>query len=317
MDFFTALRISIWKGQFWAERINHWLDANGADIIIALLQFAVGFYLLKLIHSFCLRMLNRANVDKTSSNFILKFIHYFLLISLILLCLNQVGFPTTSLMAAFGAFGIAVGLALQNNMSNFASGLLILFFKPLKVGDWVQLDNLQGEVKKIDFMSTQIATKDYKMVFVPNSDITSKAVINYSHADYRYIEFLFDISYESDHHKAIELLHQVFDKEPKVIKDPGKRTEIGLYHFTENSLQIRALPKVDWNDYVQARYDILSAVKDIFDANGIDIPYPQRTLHVAKSVHVILDKPESINKQDTLNKQDIANKQEVDAKLLD
>lgn len=286
MDFFTALHTSIWKGQFWMERINAWIEANGADVVLALIEFAIGYYLLKLIRSFMVGVLERAQYDKTVGNFILKSVHYLLMIGLILFCLNQVGFPTGSILAAFGAFGIAVGLALQNNMSNFASGLLILFFKPLKVGDWVRVDSLEGSVVKIDFMSTQLATKDKRMVFIPNSDITAKAVINYSHAETRFIEFIFDISYESDYRVALDVLKRVFALNPRVIKRPGVDIEMGIYNFSDNSVQLRALPEVDWGDYTAARYEIMAAVKDAFDEKGITIPYPQRVVHVEQPIPI-------------------------------
>ena len=165
-------------------------------------------------------------------------------------------------------------------MSNFASGVLILLMQPLQVGDWVRINDKEGRVQRIDFMYTEILTIDRRTVFIPNSLVTSQVVVNFSHDDTRLIELYFDIGYNNNHHKAIEVLKDVFKKE-KFIINP-ERTEIGISEFAENSVRIKALPMVRWSNFGPAKYSILSHVKDAFDANGIDIPYPQRVVYVKK-----------------------------------
>ena len=278
MEFLSALRDSLGKGQFWADKMDAWIKGHLADLVIAVIMFVVGLYALRVVHNTLLAILERRHYEASAINFILKIVHVLLLIGLVLLCFDQAGIPTTSFVAAFGAFGIAIGLALQNNMSNFASGLLILMMQPLKVGDWVRINDKEGSVKKIDFMYTEIATKDNRTIFIPNSLITSQSVINFSHNEERYIEFFFDIGYNNDHHKAIEVLKDVFKAEKRVLN--ADRMEIGVYEFADNSVRIRALPLVKWSHYTAARYSIMSHVKDAFDANGIDIPYPQRVVYM-------------------------------------
>lgn len=280
MGFFDALQASVWKGQFWADKVNEWLKGHLADIILAILMFIVGWFILKFIGSSLSKFLVRRKYQTSATNFILKSVHIFLLVSLIMLCLEQAGLPTSNFIAAFGAFGIAVGLALQNNMSNFASGVLILLMQPLQVGDCVRINDKEGRVQRIDFMYTEILTVDRRTVFIPNSLVTSQAVVNFSHDDTRLIELYFDIGYNNNHHKAIEVLQDVFKKE-KFIINP-ERTEIGISEFAENSVRIKALPMVRWSNFGPAKYSILSHVKDAFDANGIDIPYPQRVVYVKK-----------------------------------
>ena len=145
-------------------------------------------------------------------------------------------------MAAFGAFGLAVGLALQGNLSNFASGLLILVFKPFKAGDWIAVGGVEGSVKGIQMLNTAITTKDNKTVFIPNSTITTSQVSNSSYQTERYITFLFDIGYNNDHHKAIALLKQIFKEEPRILN--ADDLEIGIKEFGDNSVRIAAYPKV-------------------------------------------------------------------------
>lgn len=296
MDFLTAFRDSIWKGQFWADKLNDWLKAHLVDIIVALVMFIVGWFLIKLIYSALLRFLQGRKYETSATNFILKAAHVLLLALLILLCLDQAGLPTSNFMALFGAFGIGVGLALQNNMANFASGVLILMMQPLKVGDWVQINDKEGEVKKIDFMYTEIATKDNKTIFVPNSLVTSQSVVNFSHDENRLIEFFFDISYDNDHHKAIDVLKEVF-KEEKYVSN-ADHMEIGVYEFAANSVRIRALPRVKWSNYTAARYSIMSRVKDAFDANGIEIPYPQQVVYIKEVARIASDNPQQKDEKD-------------------
>ena len=195
-----------------------------------------------------------------------------------MICLNQVGVPTTSFVAAFGAFGLGIGLALQNNLSNLASGLLILIFKPFRAGHVIQVGDVVGSVKSIQFMYTVITTKDQKNVYMPNSLLTSQAVTNIAYTTERVIPFMFDIGYNNDHHEAIKILKNIFANDKRVLNP--KDMEIGIAEFGDNSVRIAAYARVKSKNFLDVQYGIMSDVKDAFDKYGIDIPYPQRVVYL-------------------------------------
>lgn len=262
------------------DQFKEFLLNHGPDVIYAIIIFIVGRYVARGFKNLAVRMMTHANYDHTVITFVSQLIYYAIMALVLLSALNKAGIPTNSFLAAFGDFGLAVGLALQNNLSNFASGLLILIFKPFKAGDWIAVGGVEGSVKGIQMMNTAITTKDNKTIFIPNSIITSSQVTNSSYQEDRYITFFFDIGYQNDHHKAIALLKQVFQEDKRILN--ADTLEIGIREFAENSVRIAAFPRVAKADYYPVYYDIMSKVKDTFDANGIDIPYPQRVVYVQR-----------------------------------
>lgn len=262
------------------DQFKEFLLNHGPDVIYAIVIFIIGRYVARGFKNLAVRMMTHANYDHTVITFVSQLIYYAIMALVLLSALNKAGIPTNSFLAAFGAFGLAVGLALQNNLSNFASGLLILIFKPFKAGDWIAVGGVEGSVKGIQMMNTAITTKDNKTIFIPNSIITSSQVTNSSYQEDRYITFFFDIGYQNDHHKAIALLKQVFQEDKRILN--ADTLEIGIREFAENSVRIAAFPRVAKADYYPVYYDIMSKVKDTFDANGIDIPYPQRVVYVQR-----------------------------------
>lgn len=259
-------------------QIRDWFLAQAGNILLALIIFWVGRYVIKWIKAFAVRIMTKASYDSAAMSFITQIINYALLVGLILICLNQIGIPTTSFVAAFGAFGLGIGLALQNNLSNLASGLLILIFKPFRAGHVIQVGDVVGSVKSIQFMYTVITTKDKKNVYIPNSLLTSQAVTNIAYTTERVIPFVFDIGYNNDHHEAIKILKKIFTNDKRVLNP--KTMEIGISEFGENSVRIAAYAHVKSKDYPDVQYSIMSDVKDAFDKYGIDIPYPQRVVYI-------------------------------------
>ncbi|MGN0948130.1 MAG: mechanosensitive ion channel family protein [Megasphaera sp.] len=270
----------VYQGFSTLDRLKDFLLNHGPDVIYAIIIFMVGRYVARAFKNLAVRMMTHANYDHTVITFVSQLIYYAIMALVLLSALNKAGIPTNSFLAAFGAFGLAVGLALQSNLSNFASGLLILVFKPFKAGDWISVGGVEGSVKGIQMMNTAITTKDNKTIFIPNSSITSSQVTNSSYQSERYITFYFDISYQNDHHKVIALLKQIFREDKRVLN--ADTMEIGIREFADNSVRIAAFPKVANADYFPVYYDTMSKVKDAFDANGIDIPYPQRVVYIQK-----------------------------------
>ena len=260
------------------DQMKEILINHGPDIIYAVVIFIIGLYIAKGLKNIAVRMMTHANYDHTVITFVSQLVYYAMMAIVLLSALNKAGIPTDSFLAAFGAFGLAVGLALQNNLSNFASGLLILIFKPFKAGDWVSINDVSGSIKGIQMLNTAIITKDNRTVFIPNSVITSTKVTNSSYQQDRYIEFLFDIGYQNDHHHAIAVLQDIFRSDPRILNNDT--LEIGIKEFADSSVRIVAYPQVHGDDYLPVFYDTMSRVKDRFDSEGIDIPFPQRVVYV-------------------------------------
>lgn len=259
-------------------KLREWFFSQAGNILLALIIFFVGRYIIRWIKNVAVRVMTRANYDTAAMGFVSQIINYVLLVGLLLVCLNQVGVPTTSFVAAFGAFGLGIGLALQNNLANLASGLLILIFKPFRAGHYIEVGDIIGSVTSIQFMNTIITTKDQKRVYIPNSILTSQSVTNYSYMTERMIPFVFDIGYNNDHHEAIKILKTVFAKDKRILN--AKYMEIGISEFGDNSVRISAFAEVKTSQFLDVRYSIMSDVKDAFDKYGIDIPYPQRVVYV-------------------------------------
>ena len=283
-------------------KLREWFFSQAGNILLALIIFFVGRYIIRWIKTLAVRVMKRANYDTAAMGFVSQIINYVLLVGLLLICLNQVGIPTTSFVAAFGAFGLGIGLALQNNMSNLASGLLILIFKPFRAGHYIEVGDITGSVTSIQFMNTIITTKDQKRVYIPNSILTSQSVTNYSYMTERMIPFVFDIGYNNDHHEAIRILKDVFAKDKRILN--AKYMEIGISEFGDNSVRISAFAEVKTSQFLEVRYSIMSDVKDAFDKHGIDIPYPQRVVYI-QNADTSTDEIKETKKKVTTTNQEI------------
>lgn len=283
-------------------KLREWFFSQAGNILLALIIFFVGRYIIRWIKTLAIRVMTRANYDTAAMGFVSQIINYVLLVGLLLICLNQVGVPTTSFVAAFGAFGLGIGLALQNNMSNLASGLLILIFKPFRAGHYIEVGDITGSVTSIQFMNTIVTTRDQKRVYIPNSILTSQSVTNYSYMTERMIPFVFDIGYNNDHHEAIRILKDVFAKDKRILN--AKYMEIGISEFGDNSVRISAFAEVRTSQFLEVRYSIMSDVKDAFDKHGIDIPYPQRVVYI-QNADTATDEIKETKKKVTITNQEI------------
>lgn len=277
----TSVQNEVADSMSYVDRIINFFIEHGPSLIVALLIYIVGMYLARFIRDVAMRMMKRANYDHTVVSFVSQIIYYGLLAIVLLTALNSAGFPTTSLLAAFGALGLAIGLALQSNLANFASGLLILIFKPFRAGDLITVGSVTGTVRSIQFMNTTIVTKEMRTVFIPNSMLTSQQVTNSTYQDTRVVPFVFDIGYDNDHHKAIKIIREIIESDERIVN--REMVEVGIMEFGDNSVRIVAYPVVENANYMKVFYDTMSSVKDHFDAENIDIPYPQRVVHIQRS----------------------------------
>lgn len=277
----TSVQNQVADSMSYVDRIINFFIEHGPSLIVALLIYIVGMYLARFIRDVAMRMMKRANYDHTVVSFVSQIIYYGLLAIVLLTALNSAGFPTTSLLAAFGALGLAIGLALQSNLANFASGLLILIFKPFRAGDLITVGSVTGTVRSIQLMNTTIVTKEMRTVFIPNSMLTSQQVTNSTYQDTRVVPFVFNIGYDNDHHKAIKIIREIIESDERIVN--REMVEVGIMEFGDNSVRIVAYPVVENANYMKVFYDTMSSIKDHFDAENIDIPYPQRVVHIQRS----------------------------------
>ena len=198
----------------------------------------------------------------------------------VLMALSQIGIETTSFIAILGAAGLAVGLALQGSLSNFASGVLIILLRPFKSGDYVEAGNKAGTIKKIEIFSTELRTPDNKVIIMPNSKIMSDAIVNYSRESTRRIDLVIRVDYDADLRKAKEVLKSILDNEPRILKDPAYNVSVS--ELAESSVNFIVRPWVESADYWPTYWSLLEEIKIIFDEQGINIPAPQMDVHLRK-----------------------------------
>ncbi len=250
----------------------------GIDIIAALAIFIIGRWVANLITKGVRRLLERASVDATLVKFLSNIVRILLLIFVILAAIGQLGIQTTSLIAVLGAAGLAVGLALQGSLSNFAAGVLVIIFRPYKVGDYIEAAGVSGTVDEVQIFNTVMNTPDNKRIIVPNSQITSGIITNYSAHETRRVDFTFGIGYADDIDKAKGIIEEVLTSDERVLADPAP--QIVVAELADSSVNIVARPWAKAADYWGLKFDVTETVKKRFDAEGISIPFPQRDVHV-------------------------------------
>lgn len=248
------------------------------NIGFAILILVLGRLLVAVVVRIAKAVMRRANVDPMLVHFIASILTGLLVLVVVIAAIDQIGVDTTSFVALIGAAGLAVGLALQKSLSNFSSGVMLILFKPFKVGDYVEAAGTAGLVIEIRIFNTTMNTPDNKLVIVPNGAIYENTIVNYSALDTRRIDLVFGVSYGDDLKLAKEILQQVLAADDRVMSDPEPIVRVAA--LADNSVNFDVRPWVKRNDYWTVRADIIEKVKLTFDANGITIPFPQRDVHV-------------------------------------
>jgi small conductance mechanosensitive channel len=251
----------------------------GINIVFALLIFVIGRIVAKIIVSVSRRLLKRANMDEMLVNFVCSILSTALLLFVIIASLDQLGVDTTSLIALLGAAGLAVGLALQGSLQNFAAGVMLIVFKPFNSGDFVEAAGVAGTIEKIGIFSTTMKTGDNREIIMPNGKIYGDTITNYSAKDTRRIDMVFGIGYDDDIRKARDILQSLVDKDERILKDP--EVKIAVSELADSSVNFIVRPWVNSADYWAVKFDLTENVKLAFDENSISIPYPQMDVHVS------------------------------------
>lgn len=245
---------------------------------IAVIILFAGWKIAGFLRSSIFSILERKNIDAMLVSFIGNVAYIAMLLFVIVAALSQLGVQTTSIVAMIGAAGLAIGLSLQSSLSNFASGMMIIFFRPFKTGDFIEAGGTSGIVEGIQMFSTQLRSADNKAIFIPNSSITGGNIINYSAKGERRVDLVFGISYEDDIKKVKSILKELLDQDARVLKDP--EPVIAVSELADYSVNILVRPWVRTDDYWDVYWDLMEAVKLRFDQEGISIPYPQRNIFV-------------------------------------
>lgn len=252
----------------------------GINIIFALIIFIVGRWISKILVNLLKKGLIRANMDVILVSFVGSIVATLLLLFVIIAALNQLGVNTTSLIALLGAAGLAIGLALQNSLQNFASGVMLIIFRPFKLGDFIEAGGTTGVVESISIFTTILRTGDNREVIVPNGAIYNGTITNYNARDTRRIDMVFGIGYDDDLKKAKAIIKRLLDTDKRVLKDPAAL--IAVAELADSSVNFNVRPWVKSEDYWNVKFDLTERVKLAFDATGISIPYPQMDLHINK-----------------------------------
>lgn len=250
------------------------------NLICAILIFFVGLTVIKIILSIARSILGRTKIDIIIINFLLSIARAGLLLLVFIAVLKQLGFETNSLVALIGAAGLAIGLALQSSLQNFAAGFMLIVFKPFKDGDFVELANTSGVVEKINIFSTTLRSADNKEITVSNGAIYGNTIVNYSSRNTRRIDLVVGISYESDLKKAKDLLKKIISEDTRILKDPAP--EVAVSELANSSVNFVVRPWVANAEFWNVKFDLTEKIKLTFDANGIVIPYPQMAIHMKK-----------------------------------
>jgi small conductance mechanosensitive channel len=248
------------------------------NIVIAAAILFGGIWLAKQIKKYIVLIMERRNVDALLASFMSNIAYVALVAFVIIAALSHLGIQTTSFIAIIGAAGLAIGLSLQNSLSNFASGVMIIAFRPFKVGDFIEAGGISGVVEGIQIFSTQMRTGDNKAIIVPNSNITGGNITNYSTKDTRRVDMVFGIGYNDDLKKAKELLMELVQSDKRILKEPEPL--VAVSELADSSVNFVVRPWTKKEDYSAVKFDFTEAVKLRFDEEGISIPYPQQDVHV-------------------------------------
>ncbi|MBQ7008288.1 MAG: mechanosensitive ion channel [Ruminococcus sp.] len=249
-------------------------------LIFAVIVFIIGIVAVKIITKIISRFMKKSTVDNAAVAFLVSFIRVVLYTIVIVSALTLVGVPMSSIIALIGAAGLAVSLALQNYLSNLAGGFIILFSKPFKSGDMIEIDSTTGQIKSINILYTKMLTSDNKTVLIPNGKVADAKIINYSEMPTRRLDMTFDISYSNDFEKAKEIIQGITDRNKLVHKEPAPLIRLGAHK--ESALEIVVKLWVANDKYYELFYDMSEAVKREFDKHGIEIPYNQLDVHIQK-----------------------------------
>lgn len=264
----------------WLPLLQKNAIAWGVNVLLALLVFVVGRWIAKLLSGVFKRILIQAKVDELAAKFLTNVIYSILIAAVIIASLDRLGVNTTSLLAIMGAAGLAIGLALKDSLSNFAAGVMLIFFRPFRSGDFIDAAGVQGVVEQVRVFSTVLRSPDNREITIPNAAIYNGTITNVSARPTRRIDLIFSVAYSDDLSLAKQLISEILENEMRVLKDPKPTVDVA--ELAASSVDIYVRPWVKTSDYWSTRCALIEKVKLAFDEKGISIPFPQQDVHLYK-----------------------------------
>jgi small conductance mechanosensitive channel len=265
----------------WAE-VWTMIQTSGIDlgirVITAIVIFFIGKWVVALVVSGLKKAMQKGDVDTTLRRFVANLVRMVLMLFVIIAAINHLGIQTASLIAVLGAAGLAVGLALQGSLSNFAAGVLIVLFRPYKVGDWIEGAGVSGSVEEVQILTTVLKTGDNKRVIIPNSQIMGSTITNYSANPTRRVDLVVGVSYSDDLDKVRKQLEDLVATDERILKDPAPT--IAVSELADSSVNFVLRPWVNTADYWAVYFDLTERVKKRFDEVGVSIPFPQQDVYI-------------------------------------
>ncbi len=265
---------------FNSEIISNYAITYGIKILGAIVIFVIGKWVANFLTKMMKKLMERSKVEPTLSSFLGDMIFISLMVLVVLAALSTLGIKMTSFVAIVGAATLAIGMALQKNLSNIGAGVVLMLFRPFKVGDFVEIAGVTGTVEKISLFNTNLVTPDNRLIIVPNSNVIGNNITNYSAKDIRRIDITIGIGYDDDIKLAKETLENILKEDDRILKDPPYT--IGVSELGDSSVNFIVRPWVKGKDYWNVYFDLLEKIKLTFDEKGIGIPYPQMDVHLKK-----------------------------------
>lgn len=262
------------------SKLLDWGIEVGKDLLGAIIIYIVGRFIIKQVGRLLARILEKRKLEISVQTFLRSLVSILLNLILAFAIVSRLGVETTSFAALLASAGVAIGMALSGNLSNFAGGLIILVFKPFKVGDYIEGQNANGTVREIQIFHTILTTVDNKVIYVPNGALSSNAITNYSKQETRRAEWVFGVEYGEDFEKVKAVLQRIIDADPRILKDPAPMIALGALSASSVDIKVRAWAKTA--DYWDVYFDMNKIVYDTFNKEGIGFPFPQLTVHQAK-----------------------------------
>lgn len=257
------------------------LQVYGWSILGAIITFIVGWWLIQIVLKILVKVLEKSKIEKSLVGFLRTLADFLLKMILIITTLSMVGVDMTPFFAILGGLAVAVGIALKDSLGNFAAGVMILFFKPLKVGDYIETSGVSGSVLEIQIMTTVLKTPDNKHIIIPNGKVVTSVITNYSREETRRLNLVFGVGYESDMEKVRGLLKEIIESDERILKEPAPQILMSELANSSVNFSVRMWTKA--SDYWNVNFDMNEKVFKVFNDNGINIPYPQVDVHINQS----------------------------------
>ena len=264
------------------ENIITWASTKGIKLIIGILMLYIGWKIVNKLVKIMNRTLQRRNVDATLSSFLDTFVEIALKIIVVVIFMGYVGIDTAGIAALVASAGVAIGLALQGSLSNFAGGVIILLIRPFNVGDYVEGSGHSGTIEKIGIFYTHMTTVDNKLILIPNGNLANGSIVNYSAKELRRVDLTFGVGYEEDIIKVKRVLSNIIDAHESILKTPEPFIALSAHGDSAVNFVVRVL--CNNKDYWKIYFDLLEQVKLKFDEENISIPYPQMDLHIKRNI---------------------------------